>query len=115
MFLQFQLGNQCPVHLVGSVGDAQRADRAEKLGKRKVVRDTRSSMHLNRPVDDLKRDVRNGYLDLGDLAAGRLRANFIKHPRGLERQQTSLFQLDARIADNIRVATQFGERFPKGG
>src|SRR5215472_5505749 len=102
------------MHLVGSVGNAQSADGGEKFCKRKVIGDAGASMYLDRPVDDLKRNVGNHDFNLGDLTAGAPGTNFVEHPGSLERKQASLLQLDTGVGNQISVAPQLGERFPEG-
>src|SRR5215469_4181494 len=102
------------MHLVGSVGDAQSADVAEKFRKRKVIGDPCASVDLDRAVDNLECNVGNRDFNLGDFTAGALGTNLIEHPGSLESEQTSLLQLDTGIGDQISVAAQFGECFPKG-
>src|SRR5260370_38858279 len=56
-------------------------------------------MSLNRAVEYSQRHIRRHHFDHGDLGASGLAALRVHHPGCLKRQQTRLFDLDARVGD----------------
>ena len=57
MLAELEPGDVAQVHLVGAVGDPQRADGSPHRCERHVVADTGGPVRLNRPVEDLEREI----------------------------------------------------------
>ena len=73
--LELELGERAQVHLVGAVGDAQRARRRPQVCERRVLADAGAAVHLDGRVEDVERDCGRDDLGGGDLAARRLVAD----------------------------------------
>ena len=102
------------MHFIGTVRDAQRANRGKQLSQRNIVGNSGGSVHLNCLVDNLQRNVGNGDFDLRDFAASSFGADFVEHPGGLESKKTGLFQHDAGIGNDIGIGAQFRQGLAKG-
>ena len=63
-------------------------------------------MHLNRTVNYAQGHIRSDNLDLRDLALGNLVTCGVHHVSRVQGQQASLIDLNARLSDQVDVATQ---------
>jgi hypothetical protein len=102
------------VHLVGAVGQAQRARAGVGGGEREVVADARAAMHLHGPVDHLAGHAGRGHLDHGDLLLGHLVAHGVHHVGSVEHQQARLVDQDARVGDALARHALVGQRLAEG-
>src|ERR1700674_2882772 len=100
VLVQFEPTDLIAVHLIGSVGEADRARLC--VGVREIViAQARGAVCLDRPVDDLAGSVCGGGLDHGDLGAGRLVAHLVHEPGRLVDQEPRLIDADPRLGDEL--------------
>src|SRR5215831_14470472 len=67
--LQFLPGDNFAMHLVGTVGEAQRAGIRPSCGPLEVLRDPATAVNLDRTVQDANGEVRGNDLDHRDFRA----------------------------------------------
>src|SRR5688572_24616563 len=92
------LGDQDLVHLIGSVGDAQRARSLIHAGERQIVGDAGCAPDLDGPVDDAV--VGGGYehLDGGDVGPS-CGVAAVELLGGVDRHEPSGLDVDVAVGD----------------
>ena len=112
---QLDLGDHVAVHLVGPVGQPQRARSDVRPGEREVLGHAGAAVQLDGHVDHVERHV--GHLDL-DLADGRDRLHrqaLVEQPGGVHDEQARAVDGDAGVGDALAVAAEVGQRLAEGG
>ena len=71
------------------------------LGQREVLGQPGGAVDLDRPVEHPLARVGGGDLELRELGARGASADPVDHPRGVQREQTQLLDLDARLGDLV--------------
>src|SRR5262245_11346076 len=99
MFFQFEFGDRLQVHFVGSVGQSQRARHRPRGSETKIGTHAGPTVRLDRSIDDPQRHVRRYDLDHGDFGSRLFVADRVHELRGLEREQSGLFNLDPRMGN----------------
>src|SRR6266851_719551 len=112
---QFAAGQRALVHLVGAVGETQRAGGGPQVGEREVLADTGRTVRLDRFVDHPLGHRRGGDLDGLDLGVGALVPRRVHEPGGLEDQQPGLLDPHPRLGDPVLDHALLGERPPERG
>lgn len=82
---------------IRAVGQAQITLRWPSARQFRILADARGAVRLNGPVDDVSATFQGNHFDHRDFRAGSACCRPCHHPGGLERQQASLLNLDARI------------------
>ena len=100
------------VHLVGAVGDAQRATLAPHRGDRRVVGHAERAQALDRAIEHVHQHVGHDHLDHRDLLARHLLAVGVHLPGGVEHEQARLIDLHARESRSspARTASRRSDR-----
>src|SRR5678816_3313997 len=80
LLADLQLRDLVAVHLVGTVGEAQRARVRVGVGEAEIVADAAAAVHLHRPVDHLAGHGRRQHLDHRDLLLRDLVADRVHLP-----------------------------------
>ena len=111
---QLGAGERRLVHLVGAVGEAQRADGGVRRGEREVLGEAAGAVRLDGAVDDLLDDLGGGDLDRLDLGVRAAVADGVHQPRGLEHQQPQLLDRDPRLGDPLADHALPGQRLAEG-
>src|SRR5690606_24716315 len=88
------LGDRPAVDRVWAVNNTQDARPGVEVGQWRVVADTRRAEHFDGAVDDLRRHLRDGDFDRGDLGTCRARAVTVDEPGCLVYEQAGLFDID---------------------
>src|SRR5215211_5828143 len=101
MFGELQPGNGTIVHLVGPIGEPQRADACPACRKRRVLTDSGRTARLHRIVDDLQRHARRLHLDHRDLGLRGLVARLVHQVGGFEAEEARAVDLDPRFGDTL--------------
>src|SRR2546423_10186914 len=99
---------------VGPIDDPDRARVGIGMRERKIVRDARRAMRLDRPIDTGPELVRPRPFDHADLGPRRLVAGRIHLVCRIQGQQSSLVNQDARLRDAFEPDRLLGERLAKG-
>ena len=107
---QLAPGHRLEVHVVGAVGDPERAARGVQLRERHVAGQPERAVHLDRAVDDPAGGPRHGGLDGGDLDPGALGSGGVEQPGGFLHEQAELLDLDACLGDVAPHAALSGQR-----
>ena len=102
------------VHLVGAVGDAQRAALAPHRGDRRVVGHAERAQALDRAVEHVHQHVGHDHLDHRDLLARDLLAVGVHLPGGVEHEQARLVDLHARGRDPVLHELLLADRAAEG-
>src|SRR5690554_1454840 len=103
------------MNLVRAIGQPQNPSVAEQRRQREIIiADTSAAMNLNCVVNNLLQHLRHHRLDHGDFLQGTHDALGIQRPRAFQGQQTGLFDVHPGIGDDVRVATQLGDRAAEG-
>ena len=84
MLGELDFRHRLAVHLVGPVGEAQRARMRVGEGEVEILADAGAAADLDGAVDHLQRDVRRHDLDHRDLGPRRLVADLVHHARGVQ-------------------------------
>jgi hypothetical protein len=107
---QLAPGHRLEVHVVGAVGDPERAARGVQLRERHVAGQPERAVHLDRAVDDPAGRPRHRGLDGGDLDPGALGSGGVEQPGGFLHEQAELLDLDACLGDVTPHAALSGQR-----
>src|SRR2546430_2650178 len=111
---KLELSDLVAMHLVRPVREAQRAGVRPGVRKPEVVADASPAVRLDGPVEDLERHVRSGHLDHRDLLGGRLVADRIHPPGGVEGEQPRLVDEDAGVGDALQGHRLLRDALPEG-
>src|SRR5919197_128485 len=114
MLAQLETTDLATVHLVRSVGEAQRPRVRPHESQRELLAHAAAAVDLHRPVEHLQRHVRHGDLDLGDGLLGGLVADGVHHVRGVQDEQPRLVDLDARLRDALERDVVVGDALAEG-
>ena len=101
------------MYFIWPVSDPERSNRGEHVRQRKISGNARSSVHLNRLIDDLQSNVWNRDLNLRNLAARPFGASLVDHPCSLKSKKSSLLQHDSGIGNDVGIRAQFSQTFAK--
>ena len=107
---QLAPGHRLEVHVVGAVGDPERAGGGVQLRERHVAGQPERAVHLDRAIDDPAGGPRHGGLDGGDLDPGALGSGGVEQPGGFLDEQAELLDRDARLGDVTPHAALSGQR-----
>jgi hypothetical protein len=107
---QLAPGHRLEVHVVGAVGDPERAARGVQLRERHVAGQPERAMHLDRAIDDPAGCSRHRGLDGGDLDPGALGSGGVEQPGGFLHEQAELLDFDACLGDVTPHAALSGQR-----
>src|SRR5690606_1194087 len=107
---QLQLGDRLAMHLIRTVGHAQRARHGPAMGQAEIVAEAGRAVHLDGAIHHLERHVRRHDLDHGDLGARRLVADAVHRLGRLQHQKPRLVDRDARFGDGGHDDALLGER-----
>lgn len=102
------------VHLVGPVGQPQRADARPHVGEGGVLADAGAAVGLDGAVDDGEGRLRDQHLGLGDLLEGLLGAEVVHRDGRVEDDEARGVDLDARLGDPFEDDAVLAEEFAKG-
>src|SRR5215472_2143369 len=98
---QLATGQRPLVHLVGAVGEAERAGAGPQVGQREVLADPTAAVRLDGPVDHPLGHRRGDDLDRLDLGVRPLVAHGVHQPRRLEHEQPRLLDPDPGLSDPV--------------
>jgi hypothetical protein len=107
---QLPPGHRLEMHVVGAVGDPERAARGVQLRERHVAGQPERAVHLDRAIDDPAGGPRHRGLDGGDLDPGALGSGGVEQPGGFLDEQAELLDFDACLGDVTPHAALSGQR-----
>src|SRR5690606_10417910 len=103
---QFGAGDDVMVHLVGAIGDPQRALAGVQPRQRDPLRHARRAVDLDRLVDDLADALGDHRLDGADPYASLGVAELVHRLGRLEHHQTHRLDLDPAARDQLHVLAE---------
>src|SRR2546429_262465 len=103
------------VHLVGAVGEAERAGAGPQVRQREVLADAAAAVRLDGPVDHPLRHRRGDDLDRLDLGVCSLVTDRIHQPRGLEHEQPCLLDPHPGLGDPVLDDALLGQGLAECG
>src|SRR5688572_2052478 len=87
---ELEAADLAAMHLVGTVGEPERAGVGPPEGQRELLADAAAAVHLHGAVEHAERHVRHRDLDTGNGLLGGLVADGVHHVRGVEHEQPRL-------------------------